>query len=58
MAARTWQPVGNKFIYDGVTGTHQCGTTARRTLWEFKRVWHLEPSLNDPDLVYAGVEDA
>ncbi|HEY2880923.1 MAG TPA: exo-alpha-sialidase, partial [Pirellulales bacterium] len=26
--------------------------------WEFKRVWHLEPSLVDPDLVYAGVEDA
>src|SRR6266571_3587652 len=26
--------------------------------WEFKRVWHLEPSLTDPDTVYAGVEDA
>jgi len=26
--------------------------------WEFKRVWHLEPSLTDPDIVYAGVEDA
>src|SRR5688572_31255913 len=26
--------------------------------WEFKRVWHLEPSLTDPDVVYAGVEDA
>ena len=26
--------------------------------WEFKRVWHLEPSLDDPDTVYAGVEDA
>ena len=26
--------------------------------WEFKRVWHLEPSLHDPDHVYAGVEDA
>jgi photosystem II stability/assembly factor-like uncharacterized protein len=26
--------------------------------WEFKRVWHLEPSLSDPDTVYAGVEDA
>src|SRR6266700_123591 len=26
--------------------------------WEFKRVWHLEPSLKDPDTVYAGVEDA
>ncbi len=26
--------------------------------WEFKRVWHLEPSLTDPNTVYAGVEDA
>ena len=26
--------------------------------WEFARVWHLEPSLTDPDVVYAGVEDA
>src|SRR5262249_646865 len=26
--------------------------------WEFKRVWHLEPSLSDPDTVFAGVEDA
>ena len=26
--------------------------------WEFKRVWHFEPSLADPDTVYAGVEDA
>ncbi len=26
--------------------------------WEFKRVWHLEPSLTDPEMVYAGVEDA
>jgi photosystem II stability/assembly factor-like uncharacterized protein len=28
------------------------------TPWEFKRVWHLEPSLTDPGHVYAGVEDA
>lgn len=26
--------------------------------WEFKRVWHLEPAPDDPDTVYAGVEDA
>ncbi|MDQ1614935.1 MAG: hypothetical protein QOJ60_874 [Actinomycetota bacterium] len=25
---------------------------------EFKRIWHLEPSLTDPDVVYAGGEDA
>jgi len=32
--------------------------TAHSIAWEFKRVWHLEPSLADPDTVYAGVEDA
>ena len=26
--------------------------------WEFKRIWHLEPSLTDPDVAYAGAEDA
>ncbi|MFY9852378.1 MAG: sialidase family protein [Terracidiphilus sp.] len=52
-----WAPVGNKFTYDGVPGTHQWYDGTAHP-WEFKRVWHLEPSLGDPDLVYAGVEDA
>src|SRR5713101_3946657 len=39
------------------TGTHLWYDCTPRP-WEFKRVWHLEPSLTDPDLVYAGVEDA
>ena len=50
---RTWEPVGNKFVYDGVPGTHQWYDGTPRP-WEFKRVWHLEPSLTDPDTVYAG----
>ncbi|HEY0383528.1 MAG TPA: hypothetical protein VGC72_15165 [Candidatus Elarobacter sp.] len=54
---KSWEPVGNKFVYDGVTGTHQWYDGTPRP-WEFKRVWHLEPSLTDPDTVYAGVEDA
>jgi photosystem II stability/assembly factor-like uncharacterized protein len=54
---KTWEPVGNKFVYDGVTGTHQWYDGTPHP-WEFKRVWHLEPSLHDPDSVYAGVEDA
>ncbi len=54
---KTWEPVGNKFVYDGVPGTHQWYDGTPHP-WEFKRVWHLEPSLNDPDVVYAGVEDA
>jgi hypothetical protein len=54
---KTWEPVGNKFVYDGVPGTHQWYDGTPHP-WEFKRVWHLEASPTDPDLVYAGVEDA
>jgi photosystem II stability/assembly factor-like uncharacterized protein len=54
---RTWAPVGNAFNYAGQPGTHQWYDGTDHP-WEFKRVWHLEPSLHDPDVVYAGVEDA
>jgi photosystem II stability/assembly factor-like uncharacterized protein len=71
---KTWNPPGTKpedlmgaggtptgrsnmFVYDGVPGTHQWYDGTPHP-WEFKRVWHLEPSLTDPDTVYAGVEDA
>ena len=54
---KTWEPVGNKFAYDGTPGTHKWYDGTPHP-WEFKRVWHLEPSLADPDTVYAGVEDA
>jgi len=54
---RTFTPIDNKFAYDGVPGTHQTFDGTPHP-WEFKRVWHLEPSLSDPDTVYAGVEDA
>ncbi|MEO6222104.1 MAG: sialidase family protein, partial [Vicinamibacterales bacterium] len=53
----TWEPVGNKFAYDGEPGKHMWYDGTPHP-WEFKRVWHLEPSLTDPDTVYAGVEDA
>jgi hypothetical protein len=53
----TWAPVNNEFVYDGKTGTHQWYDGTPHP-WEFKRVWHLEPSRTDPDTVYAGVEDA
>ena len=57
------QGESNKFVYDTspesgrplTTHQHYDGT---QRPWEFKRVWHLEPSPADPDLVYAGVEDA
>ncbi|MBV8148562.1 MAG: exo-alpha-sialidase, partial [Candidatus Eremiobacteraeota bacterium] len=54
---RSWETVGAEFAYDGVPGTHQWYDGTQRP-WEFKRVWHLEPSSDDPDTVYAGVEDA
>ncbi|HZT72479.1 MAG TPA: sialidase family protein [Terriglobales bacterium] len=54
---RNWTPVGNKFAYEGATGTHKWYDDTPHP-WEFKRVWHLEPSPDDPDIVYAGVEDA
>jgi photosystem II stability/assembly factor-like uncharacterized protein len=53
----------NRFVYDTSpeTGrpltTHQSSDGTQHP-WEFKRVWHLEPSLDDPDTLYAGVEDA
>ena len=54
---KTWAPVGNQFTYDGIPGTHQWYDGTPHP-WEFKRVWHLEPSLTELDTVYAGVEDA
>ena len=54
---KTWATIGNTFAYEGDPGTHQWYDGTPHP-WEFKRVWHLEPSLLDPDTVYAGVEDA
>ena len=54
---KSWETVDNKFTYAGVPGTHQWYDGTPHP-WEFKRVWHLEPSPDDPDHVYAGVEDA
>jgi photosystem II stability/assembly factor-like uncharacterized protein len=69
---KSWEPPGgsqpvpaagmpkaesNRFVYEGEVGTHLWYDGTPRP-WEFKRVWHLEPSLSDPDTVYAGVEDA
>jgi len=71
---KTWHPPGTKpedlmgsdgmpngesnmFLYEGEVGTHKWYDGTQHP-WEFKRVWHLEPSLTDPDTAYAGVEDA
>jgi photosystem II stability/assembly factor-like uncharacterized protein len=57
------QGQSNKFVYDVSPETGKPLTTHQfydgtQHPWEFKRVWHLEPSLSDPNTVYAGVEDA
>jgi len=54
---KTWRPAGNQFTYAGTAGTHKWYDGTPHP-WEFKRVWHLEPSLTEPETVYAGVEDA
>ncbi|MFA9446866.1 WD40/YVTN/BNR-like repeat-containing protein [Egicoccus sp. AB-alg6-2] len=54
---RSWNPVGNEFSYASVPGTHQWYDGTPHP-WEFAKVWHLEPSLTEPDVVYAGIEDA
>lgn len=53
----------NKFVYDTSSETGKPLTTHQwydgtQHPWQFKRVWHLEPSLTDPNVVYAGAEDA
>ncbi len=65
LTTREGMPKGesNKFVYDTSPKTGKPLTTHQwydgtQHPWEFKRVWHLEPSLTDPDVVYAGVEDA
>ena len=54
---RTWEAVDNKVAYASVPGTHQWYDGTPHP-WEFKRVWHFEPSPTEADTVYAGVEDA
>lgn len=54
---RTWRVMDNAFAYEGAPGTHQWYDGTPHP-WEFARVWHFEPSLDEPDTVYAGVEDA
>jgi len=53
----TWEAAGNDFQYEGTRSTHKWYDNSDHP-WDFARVWHLEPSLSDPDTVYAGVEDA
>ena len=63
-ATPQWPPVkSNRFPYDTSAETGKPLTTHQwydgtQHPWEFKRVWHLEPSLTDANAVYAGVEDA
>jgi len=53
----SWQPVDNEFAYAGDPGDHLWYDGTPRP-WAFTRIWHFEPSLTDPDTVWAGAEDA
>ncbi|WP_033289469.1 WD40/YVTN/BNR-like repeat-containing protein [Amycolatopsis jejuensis] len=54
---KTWQQVDHDFTYEGGAGDHLWYDGTPKP-WEFTRIWHLEPSLTDPDTVYAGAQDA
>jgi photosystem II stability/assembly factor-like uncharacterized protein len=54
---RTWEPVGNQFVYADSDTTHQ-DFEGKQQPWQFKRVWHIEPALDRSGTLYAGVEDA
>jgi photosystem II stability/assembly factor-like uncharacterized protein len=54
---QSWEPVGNDFTYATEAGSHLWYDGTPRP-FEFKRIWHIEPSPTDPDTVYAGAEDA
>ncbi|WP_328467596.1 exo-alpha-sialidase [Actinoplanes sp. NBC_00393] len=54
---KSWNQVDHDFVYHGEVGDHLWYDGTPRP-WEFKRIWHLEPSPTDPDVVYAGAEDA
>jgi hypothetical protein len=56
-SGESWRPAGNQFSYEGGGGQHLWYDGTPHP-WEFARVWHLEPSPDDPDTVFAGAEDA
>ncbi len=53
----TWEAVGNDLHYEGEPGSH-LDYDGSALPWRFKRIWNLTPSATDPDVVFAGVEDA
>ena len=58
--SKSWS---NKFSYDTSAETGKPLTTHQfydgtQHPWEFKRVWHMEPSLTEAETVFAGIEDA
>ncbi len=54
---QTWEAVSNEFEYASELGEHYWFDGTKRP-WAFKRIWHVEPSLTQPETVYAGAEDA
>jgi photosystem II stability/assembly factor-like uncharacterized protein len=54
---KTWSAVNNEFVYREPVGTHQTFDGTQQP-WKFKRVWLIQPAQSDPEMVFAGVEDA
>jgi len=54
---KTWSAVGNDFSYRGAVGMHPWYDGSSKP-WQFTRIWHVEPDSGDPDVVYAGAQDA
>lgn len=54
---RSWQPVDNAFTFRAPAGPHLMYDGSAKD-FEFTRVWHLSPAPGDPDVVYAGTQDA
>lgn len=55
---RTWEAVGNDFVYSSGGPQDHLSYDGTPKPFQFSRIWHLEPSRDDPDLVYAGAQDA
>jgi photosystem II stability/assembly factor-like uncharacterized protein len=54
---KSWQTAGNQFQYEGTPGPHRWYDGSPHP-YEFKRVWHFEPSADDAETIFAGAEDA
>lgn len=55
---KSWSAVGNDFSYEAGGPEVHLWYDGSEKPWQFSRIWHLEPSMDDPDVLYAGAQDA